>query len=165
MALAENQSRQPYLDNFDLPASRLKLTGFEIPSLDEIDVDSVEFIIDVDLDELAVYLRDRSRPFFIDEVDNYYSIAIDEDSDEVVGIILNRFLSKTLPTFPELVPILRHATVIAGVSVQSPAGTSDNNSSNSPGIRNRLRDWVSDRIREEERRDAFSSFADLVGIH
>lgn len=140
MALTHNRPNKPFLDTIDL-------TDVTIPTLSEIDLDRVEYSVDVDLDDLAVFFGDKSTPYFYDELDDKYSLLINEVSDRVIGIVVNRFLTEALKVHPEFIPILRHATIVAGDAIDHPATADGQN----PTLL-------------EERRAIFADFANLVGI-
>lgn len=161
MALTHNRLKQPFLDNLNLPEMGLKITDVTLPSHSDIDPEKVEYIVDVDLDELIVFFGDKSTPYSYDESDDNYSLLINEQSDRIIGIVVNRFLTHAIKVYPELVPVLRHATVVAGEALERPyAPDSENRSS----LRTRMKDWVSDKVHSEERKSIFADFANLVGI-
>lgn len=161
MALTSKKTKQPYLDNLDLPSKGLKSNDAVFPSRSEIDPERVEYFVDVDLDQLSVFFGDKSRPYSHDESDATYSLLIDEETDQVIGISINRFLSHAIKVHPELIPVLRHATVAAGKSLED-AHLPD--AEDRHGLRSRIQEWVSDRVRAEERKAIFTDFANLVGI-
>lgn len=162
MAITNNPARQPYLDNLELPARDLSAKEMLLPAQADIDPDAVEYFVDVDLDELNVFFWDKSRPYSIDAVSDAYSLMIDDESSQVIGVSVNRFLSEAIKRNPELLPILRHSTMIAGESLEAPDNAPGASVS---GIKARVLDWVSERVRIEERRTVFANFAELIGLH
>lgn len=161
MALTSKQTKQPYLDNLDLPDKALKIGDVVLPSRAEIDPAKVEYFVDVDLDELSVFFGDKSQPYSYDESNDDYSLLINEESDQIIGVSINRFLTHAIKMHPELIPVLRHATVTAGKSLEEPYSS---DAEDRHGLRARMQDWVSDRVRVEERKSIFADFAKLVGI-
>lgn len=140
MALAHNQPQQPFLDSFDL-------SDVTLPTQSEIDPAIVEYVVDIDLDELIVFFGDKSTPYSYDESDDDYSLLINEESDRLIGIVVNSFLTQALKTHPELVPVLRHATIIADDTLNRPTTPDGEN-----------------HALIEERKTIFTDFAKLVGI-
>lgn len=165
MAIAESDARQPYLDHLEMPKSVMTSGDYQIPGHHEIDPDDIEFIIDVDLDELTVFFGDKRRPYLTDEVSDHHSVLVDAETDRVIGVILHRFLSEAVKIQTSLVPVLRYATIIAGPSVQESSVGTTKIRSVRQGVKARLEDWLGARIRHEEQKEIFSSFARLIGIH
>lgn len=165
MAIAKSNIRQPYLDNLALPEEQFSIADFQFPELSEINADEIEFIIDVDLDDLTVFFADKSHPYLTDEIDQRLSVLVDADTNGVVGVVLHKYLSELVKSHSSLVPILRQATIIAGSAVEEFDEQTAENPSGLPGIKSRLESWVSQRVRREERQEAFASLANLIGLH
>jgi hypothetical protein len=165
MAIAKPHYHQPHLEKLELPNAGFDIEAYPLPDRNEIDIDDVKFIVDVDLDDLTVFFADNSRPHYVDDVSDRHAILIDAETDQVTGMVLYRFLSEAVKLHPELVPILRYATIIAGTSLQEPEESSANPGHSNPGIISRMEDWLTGRARRQERLAAFTSFADLVGIN
>ncbi len=165
MAIAKSHYKQPHLENLELPDSGFDASGYPLPSHSEIDMDTVEFVLDVDLDEFTVFFADSSGPHYIDDTNDKYAIVVDAETDRVIGVVIHQFLSEAVKLHPDLIPALRNATIIAGTSVQQPERTFGNAGPDHAGVRARIEEWVSSRVRREEQREAFASFAHLIGIH
>lgn len=116
MAITKHETSQPYLENLE-PSEP---NDYTLPSWDKINFEGVEFILDVDLDELDVFFEDKKNPYTVEEIADDYSLLIDMFEDRVVGVIVNQFYSRQLRHHPEFITALRYATIIAGDSVQEP---------------------------------------------
>lgn len=166
MAISKHEPKLPSPERLKPSSARLSLADVDLPSRSEINPEQIDFVLDVDLDQLSVFFGDVSRPYSIDEVEGDILVAISEDTDEVIGVLLDRFLTRTIRLYPELMSVLRLSTVIAGESVLDPRHHVLN-SANQPKAdpMSRLFDWTRTHVYERERREAFAAFADLIGIH
>lgn len=135
MAITKHDSTQPYLENPEPSHSGSNNSDFRLPIWNDVNVEDVEFILDVDLDELDVFFEDKSNPYTVEEVADDYSLLVDMFVDRVIGVVINKFYSRQLPEYPEFISALRYATIIAGDSVQSaPPATSSNRESSNSGV-------------------------------
>lgn len=129
MAITKRNSSPPYSESLKQYGQDLEPHDYALPSWDDINFEEVEFIIDVDLDELDVFFEDKRKPYTVEELADDYSLLVDMFEDRVVGVIVNQFYSRQLQHYPELIPALRFATIIAGKATQESPGISFDNES------------------------------------
>jgi hypothetical protein len=58
------------------------------------------------IDSLIVYIGDPTRPSVAIVVGDYFSVLVDPQTDEVLGVEIDHFLSEAVAAHPELRPLL-----------------------------------------------------------
>lgn len=87
------------------------------PAYESLDSENVDIIFDLDLDELIVHYYGRSRRHTVHPTTEFTSALIDPVTGELVGIMFNQFLRKVAPGNPNLLGVLRFATVLSGDTI------------------------------------------------
>lgn len=119
-----------------------QIDEFFLPVPEELDPMAVEFILDVDLDQLSIYFEDKTSPHTIEEVENDFSLIVEVSSSRVVGVILNSFYERQLALRAGFVSVLRFATILAGSTILNPPSLIENESQSPQNMRSAKSDAV-----------------------
>jgi hypothetical protein len=87
---------------------------FVIPSYDDLDPEKIDVFFDVDLDELTILFFGREREHYVHPMNAVLSYLLDMETDEVVGISLNRFMRQVVSELPDSRVFLEDAAIITG---------------------------------------------------
>ena len=87
-------------------------TEFMIPAYDSLDPSKVEVYLDIDLDQFTVLFYGRDREHYAHPVNEILSYLLDVETDEVVGILLDRFTRQVVQEHPHMREDVYVATVL-----------------------------------------------------
>jgi hypothetical protein len=138
-----------------------------LPPLDSLDEQTIETFYDADLDEMVIHFYGRDRPHYVDPVNNVFSTLNDLETDEIVGVIFNRFLKLVIQELPESRIFLDDATILTGEHALYPptAGSAKRSFGNRlvSSLRAMRRAWRdgSDASADDQRRRVFEAIPSL----
>lgn len=93
---------------------------FLIPQYDQLDAGEIDVYLDVDLDELTILFYGRDRDHYVHPANTILSYLLDLETDEVVGISLNRFMRQVVSELPDSRIFLEDAVIITGSHIIPP---------------------------------------------
>lgn len=85
-----------------------------VPDYNLLDPDKIEVFLDVDLDAFMVLFYGRDREHYVHSMNGMLSYLLDVDTNEVVGISLDRFARQVLLEHPFLREDVPMATLLYG---------------------------------------------------
>jgi hypothetical protein len=91
------------IDSSRVPASR------RLPTPDEVDLATAKLSYDRDSDMLLIHFTDRGRSGVVDYVSDLLAVLVDVETEAVVGLQVEDFLSKVVPADPDRLDLLEIA--------------------------------------------------------
>lgn len=166
MAINSEVPKQiPLSDLEDSPAFSAS-EEWTIPSLTDIDPRMVSFLLDVDLDEMFVFFTSRDIPYEIEDLENGNGLLLRSDSDQVVGVVIRRYLGNAIHNHPDLVGAVRLATIVSGKTIAEPQSNQASPQGHSAilALATNFGDWLKTRLTQRDRDEALIAATSIFGI-
>lgn len=80
-----------------------------LPTLDEVDLADVKLSYDRDSDILLIHFTDRGRVGVVDYVSDVLAVLVDVETEDMVGLQVEDFLSKVVADNPDRLDLLEVA--------------------------------------------------------